>query len=85
MEGTSKSPTGQSLGSASQQYASHFPRHVKKGSRKAADQFSISEDEMKRIRKPSSQVRFPEEAGGGFVAGLEIFHQVNPYPEAEGP
>jgi len=42
--------------------------------------FPIEEDAMHRINKTQHleyAVKFPEETGGGYVAGLEMFHQMH--------
>lgn len=42
--------------------------------------FPVDEDVMHRINKTENleyAVRFPEETGGGYVAGLEMFHQMH--------
>jgi hypothetical protein len=40
----------------------------------------VDEDVMHRINKTENleyAVKFPEETGGGYVAGLEMFHQMH--------
>jgi hypothetical protein len=42
--------------------------------------FAVDEDVMHRINKSHNleyAVKFPEETGGGYVAGLEMFHQMH--------
>ena len=39
--------------------------------------FSISASEMKKLKKPLTQIKWPEGKGGGYVAGLEVFHQLH--------
>lgn len=42
--------------------------------------FAVDEDVMRRINKTENleyAVKFPENTGGGYVAGLEMFHQMH--------
>lgn len=39
--------------------------------------FSISHDELLKIGAPESSVKLPPDSGGGYMAWLEVFHQLH--------
>jgi hypothetical protein len=42
----------------------------------AVGRLRISEKDLDRIGKPKTAVRLPEYAGGGYIGGIDVFHQI---------